>query len=290
MSDDLPNSGDPAQGDLATVCPECGGTRSPRAAGDGYTQCPACLEAAFRAIDAAFLENYARFGARSRQVIAEVCLRALALSDVSDRKILGAMVYEQFVQTSAALVNLYYALLGRRDRSIAQSFLSFRLDQTHCLNFFADLAEFSPTELLDALGLVHPDRVSDLFPDLLKREERELKRALHDAIRDLERLADYQELGETALVRASEQMQAVFALTDRLPWREDGSLAPDKVAALAIDARYGGVSLSALSVDEVRLAVVVDGIDVMTRLSRNLIYAYLSINSPEVLQEQPRWS
>ncbi len=288
MSDGRSDSHDPAHGDVAVVCPDCGGARSPAAASDGEIRCPACLEAAFRAIDAAFLENYARFGARSAQVVAEVCLRALALSDINDRKILGAMVYEQFVQTAASLINLYYALLGRSERSIAQSLLSFRLDQTHCLNFFADLAEFSPTELLDALGLVHPDRIPDLFPDLMKREARELTRALHDAMRDIERLVDYQELGETALVRAAEQMQSVFALTDRLPWQEDGHLAPDKVAALALDVRRGGVSLSALSVDEARLAEVVDGIDVMTRLSRNVIYAYLSMNAPEVLQERPR--
>jgi hypothetical protein len=262
-------------------------TRSPDPPTSASALCPACLDASYRAIDAAFLDNYARFGARSRQVVAEVCLRALALSDLADRKILGAMVYEQFVQAASDLINLYYALLSRQERSIAHSFLSFRLDQAQCLNFFADVVEYSATDLLDALGLVDPDRVPDLYPDLLKREARELTQALREAVRDFARLGDYQDIGETALVRASEQMHSPFALTDRFPWLEQGGLAPDKVAALAIDARDGGVSINALSVDEARLAEVVDGIDVMTRLARNLIYAYLSINAPEVLQEHP---
>src|SRR5690242_20665238 len=121
---------------LAPICPECGAPRPPATPDQASAQCPACLDASLRAIDATFLDNYARFGARSRQVVAEVCLRALVLSDVADRKILGATVYEQFIQTAADLINLYYALLGRDEQSIAHSFLSFHLDQTRCLNFF----------------------------------------------------------------------------------------------------------------------------------------------------------
>jgi hypothetical protein len=265
----------------APLCPDCGSTVTT----DSAAACPTCLDASLRSIDASFLDNYSRFGARSRQVVAEVCLRALVLSDIADRKILGATVYEQFVETAADLINLYYALLGRNERSIAHSFLSFRLDQTHCLNFFADVIELSPTDILDSLGLVHPDRLHELYPELLKREERELSRALHEAIRDLERLADYQEIGEAALARASEQMHGVFALTDRFPWPEDGELTADRVAALAFDAQRGRIALNSLAIDEARLAEVVDGIDVMTRLARNLIYAFLSINEPEVLRQ-----
>lgn len=288
MPDRPTPSPNPADGDLAPLCPECGTTRSPVPPDGTAPVCPACLDASLRAIDATFLDDYARLGARSRQVVAEVCLRALVLSDAADRKILGAAVYEQFVQTTADLINLYYALLGRRERSIAQSFLSFRLDQAECLNFFADMVEYSPTDILESLGLIDPERVPHLYPDLSKRETRELSAALREAIRDFGRLSDYQEIGETALVRASEQMRSVFALTDQPPWPELGRLAPDKVAALALDAHHGGVSLNALSVDEARLAEVIDGIDVMTRLSRNLIYAYLSINAPEVLEQGPR--
>lgn len=270
------------------ACPACGATPH-ETLPDGLANlhCPACLDSYLRTIDAEFLDNFARFGARSRQVVAEVCLRALVLSDAADRKILGATVYEQFVQAAAGLINLYYALQARNECSITHSFLSFDLDETHCLNFFADMVEFSPTDILDSLGLVHPDRVPDLFPELLQQEQRELVKALRETLRDVERIADYQEVGEAALVRASEQIHSVFALADRLPW-EAGRLTADRVAAIALDTRGGGVSLSALSIDEARLAEVVDGIDVMTRLSRNLIYAFLSINAPDVLMRAPR--
>lgn len=275
---------------LLQICPECGAAAAALTDGPSDNHCPACLDVSLRSIDAAFLDNFARFGARSRQVIAEVCLRALVLSDTADRKILGATVYEQFVQAAADLINLYYALQGRAGRSIAHSFLSFNLDETHCLNFFADMVEFSPTDILDALGLVHPDRVHDVLPELLRKEQRELTKALRDVVRDIERLSAYQEIGETALVRASEQLHSVFTLTDHLPWSEGGRLEADRVAALAFDARRGHVSSNALNVDETRLAEVVDGIDVMTRLSRNLIYAFLSINAPDVLCGDPRGS
>jgi hypothetical protein len=247
-------------------------------------RCLACLDRDLRSIDASFLDSYARFGARSRQVVAEACLRALVLSDLADRKILGVTVYEQFVQASADLINLYYALQAREQRSIAHSFLSFSLDQAQCLNFFADMIEFSPTDILGLLGLVDPGRVPLLFPEMTKRESRELTKTLHEVVSDIGRLAVYQEMGETALVQAADQMRSVSALTDRFPWAETGRLAGDQVASLAIDTRRGRLSLNSMSVDETRLGEVVDGIDVMTRLTRNLIYAFLSINAPDVLR------
>lgn len=264
------------------ICLECGARTDPDHRAE---RCDLCLDIDLRSIDAAFLDSYARFGARSRQVVAEACLRALVLSDLADRKILGVAVYEQFVQASVDLINLYYALQERDQRSIAHSFLRFNLDQVHCLNFFADVIEFSSTDLLDLLGLVHPDRVPLLFPDMTKRESRELVKTLREVLADIDRLSDFQEIGETALVRASEQMHAVSALTDRFPWADAGRLGGDQVASLAIDLHRGRISLNALNVDESRLGEVVDGIDVMTRLTRNLIYAFLSINSPEILRQ-----
>jgi len=275
------SQGHPSDPSPAPHCLTCG---APADVSDESERCDLCLDRDLRTIDAAFLDSYARFGARSRQVVAEACLRALVLSDLADRKILGVTVYEQFVQASADLINLYYALQAREQRSIAHSFLSFSLDQAHSLNFFADVLEFSPTDLLDLLGLVHPDRVPELFPELTKRESRELVKTLRELHADLNRLTDYQEIGETALVRAAEQMRSVSALTDRFPWAEAVPLAGDQVASLAIDLHRGKLSLSALSVDESRLGEVVDGIDVMTRLTRNLIYAFLSINDPEILR------
>lgn len=266
----------------STRCLSCGFPAEP---GREIERCTTCLDRDLRGIDAAFLDSYARFGARSRQVVAEACLRALVLADLADRRILGVTVYEQFVQASADLINLYYALQAREQRSIAHSFLSFSLDQIHCLNFFADVLEFSPTDLLDLLGLVHPDRVPLLFPEMTKRESRELVKTLREVVVDIARLTDYQEIGETALVRAAEQMRSVSALTDRFPWAESQPLGGDQVASLAIDLQRGRLSLNALSVDETRLGEVVDGIDVMTRLTRNLIYAFLSINAPEILRQ-----
>lgn len=266
------------------VCLSCGSRVNALVSGDGAERCDACLDAELRTLDAGFLDNYARFGARSRQVVAEACLRALVLSDLSDRKILGNTVYEQFIQAATDLINLYYAIQARDERSIAHSFLSFNLDQVRCINFFADVIEFSAVDIFERLGLVHPDRVPLLYPEMTKKERRELVKALREALADLARVADYQEIGETALMRAADQMHSSFAIADRLPVRGAGRLDGDQVASLAIDRRRGSISLNALSVDETRLGEVVDGIDVMTRLTRNIIYAYLSINVPDALR------
>ncbi|MFN8558159.1 MAG: hypothetical protein U0531_12740 [Dehalococcoidia bacterium] len=84
-------------------------------------------------------------------------------------------------------------------------------------------------------------------------------------------------LGERALALAADHFGGAGALAGRTEWLAGRELAPGQVASVALDPRRGRLDIAALRVDEERLAQVVDAIDVMTRLARNLAYAFMSI-------------
>lgn len=251
---------------------------------DGSTaegsRCPACFERSLREVDAEFLDNYAGFGARSRIVVAEACLRALVLSDVADRKLLAIQVYDQFVAAASDLIGLYFALIERRSTPITRAMLGFQLDVPRAVAFFDDLLSRGPMEMLAALGLPHPEQVEALGGALDRRERRQVREALLEALGDLERLRDFQAIGEQALVGAANRLRGPMALAERSSWLPGGRLGPGQVAAVALDEQRRGVEINVLSTDEETLGAVVDGIDIMTRLVRNVIFAFVSLHGP----------
>lgn len=259
-------------------CPSCE-TLLDGAAGDG-ARCPACFARSLREVDAEFLDNYAGFGARSRIVVAEACLRALVLSDVADRKLLAIQVYDQFVAAATDLIGLYYALLERRSTPITQAMLGFRLDVPRAVAFFDDLLSRGPIEMLAALGLPHPEQVEARGGSLDRRERRQVREALQEALGDLERLGDFRAVGEQALVGAAQRLRGPMALAERSSLLPGGRLGPGQVAAVALDEARRGVEINVLSTDEETLGAVVDGIEVITRLVRNIIFAFVSLHGP----------
>jgi hypothetical protein len=242
--------------------------------------CPACFERSLREVDAEFLDNYAGFGARSRIVVAEACLRALVLSDVADRKLLAIQVYDQFVAAASDLIGLYFALMERRATPITRAILGFQLDVPRAVTFFDNLLSLGPMEMLAGLGLPHPEQVEALAGALDRRERRQVREALQEALGDLDRLGDFQAIGEHALVGAANRLRGPMALAERSSWLPGGKLGPGQVAAVALDEARRGVEINVLSTDEETLGAVVDGIDVMTRLVRNLIFAFVSLHGP----------
>ena len=261
---------------LQPLCAVCG-QPVPEVEGGRAVRCGPCFETYLRSVDAGFLEHYAEFGVRSRQVIAETCLRALVLANAADRKLLAMSVYEQFVAAASDLIALVAALRARRAAPISHTFLDFRLDADGARRFFADAASLSGMEMLDALGLPAPERVQ---PGLPKKIGRDVTRSLREALADLARLNEFRDLGERALVQAADHFGAGVTLADRTGWLAGRELTPGQVASVALDARRGRLEIAALRVDEDRLAQVVDAIDVMTRLARNLTYAFVTLHEP----------
>lgn len=276
-----PNNGGTLNGGTvlasAESCAECGAPATVEGAGE--RRCVSCFDTFLRAGDADFLDNYARFGARGRLVVAEACLRQLVLSDTADRKLLAMSVYEQFVAAATDLIGLYYALADRRRSPITRGLLGFKLEVAHAIAFFEELLNRGPTEFVAALGLPHPEQISGRANALDNRELKQVRAALREALGDLERLGAFREVGERALVSAATQLRGPLALADRTPWLP-GPSPTGQVAALAMDGDRHRIEVNLLSIDEETLGAVVDGIDTMTRLTRNLIFAFVSLHSP----------
>jgi hypothetical protein len=258
----------------------CAGCGTPVLGGNhGRTvRCTSCFETFLRGVDAAFLDNLSRFGIRTRQVVAETCLRALVLANADDRKLLGMTVYEQFVHSASDLIALHRALRRRDRRPIAQSFLEFTLDAPAARAFFAELSMEGAAGMLAAVDLPSP-LTMPAIPGMTARERRDLERALKEAARDFEHLVDFQELGERALAVASDHISGSTVLADRTQWVAGRAINPNQIASIALDPDGGRLDIAALRIDEERIEQVVDGIDTFTRLSRNLIHAFLTLHS-----------
>jgi hypothetical protein len=112
------------------------------------------------------------------------------------------------------------------------------------------------------------------------KDRRGVEKSLREAVLDFERVIGFQELGERALAVASEHMRGRTALADRTQWLANRAISPNQVASIALDSEGGRLDIAALRIDEERLELVIDGIDVFTRLSRNLIHAFLMLNDP----------
>jgi hypothetical protein len=262
---------------LQPLCTACGRPVE-GVEGERGVRCEPCFDAYLRSVDAGFLEHYAEFGVRARRVVAETCLRALVLANAADRKLLGLTIYEQFVGAATDLMALVAALRARAAAPIARTFLEFRPDAETARRFFADLCLTGGVDFLAALGLPPPERVQPALPRAVNRD---VVRALREALADLARLRDLRDLGERALALAAAHFQAGVTVAGRTGHLAGRELSPAQVASVALDARRGRLDIAALRVDEERLAQVVDAIDVMTRLARNLTYAFVTLHEPE---------
>ncbi len=261
---------------LQPLCASCG-QAVVGVDGSRGVRCGPCFDTYLRSVDADFLDHYAEFGARSRQVVAETCLRALVLANTGDRKLLGMTIYEQFVNSASDLVALVAALRARSVAPIARTFLDFHLDAEDARRFFAGVATLSGVEMLATLGLPAP---APARPGRARGGEADVSRALRLALADLHRLSDFRDLGERALALASDHLRNGVTLAERTGWLAGRELSPTQVAAIAMDTRSGRIDIAALRVDEERLAQVVDAIDVMTRLTRNIIHAFVHTHEP----------
>ena len=268
---------------LEVACRECGRPLSAHPWEERPVRCEPCFEGYLRGIDHDFLASYGELGVISRRTVAETHLRALVLESPPARKILSLAIMEQFLLSSADLIGLYSALKSRHDEPIIRSFLSFQLDGEAARAFFAELQEAPDGELLEALGLPTPERVSTHYPALEAGEARDLTGALQSLLLDLRTTAQRSDaswlLGELA-----GQVRGGPALADRSSWLPKSSLRPDQVASLVLDERRRQIVVQAVPVDEHRLAEVVDAIDCMTSASSNLIYAYLTVQDEEERQ------
>jgi hypothetical protein len=253
-------------------CSDCGKAVESHA---GEARCPACFESYLYDIDAGFLENYRRFGCRSRLVVAETCLRGLVVETPEHRKLLAMTIFEQYVQAMSDLAGLFYAFEKRHEAPILRSFMEFRLDAPKATAFFETIRNTSDPEICGMLDIPMPAYARALCPHLSEEEAYSVSVAVNHLMLDLRKATAYGEAGALALAQMSEQVGGAIIAPDA-KWLEGAArLNPDEVAMLVLDSKRRSFYVQGLTADEGAMGQVVDALDTVTRAASNLIFAYL---------------
>jgi hypothetical protein len=263
----------PAPSDL---CSDCGASIEPHA---GDARCPACFDEYLYGVDAGFLDSYRRFGARSRLIVAESCLRSLALESPEHRKVLAMTIFEQYVLAMSDLAGLFLAFSRRHEAPILRTFLEFKLDASTSLGFFDAVRSVGQAELCAALDLPLPQQVAAACPHLSKDDAASVSIAIHHLDQDLRKVTDHGESGALALAQMAGQIGGAVIAADAR-WLDGASnMTPDQVAMLVLDSKHRNLYVQGLTADESAMAQVVDQIDSATRAASNLVFAYLQTHN-----------
>ena len=260
------------------VCAGCGTALDRGHHHDGESRCPACFDRHLTAIDAGFLDNYRKFGCRSRLVVAETCLRGLVLETPDHRKVLAMTIFEQYTGAMNDLAGLFLAFRNRHAAPIMKSFLEFRLSQQNATAFFDAVQEVSDVEIIAALDLPLPGEVAALCPHLSAEESYSVSVAIYQLVQDLRKATDKGSDAALALARFAGQPGAVIASDTGFIEGSTKKLTPDQVALLIMDPVERTLLVQGLTADEGAMGQVVDAIDTATRAASNLIFAYLQLN------------
>ncbi len=253
-------------------CTECGtNVEAHRLHEDA--RCPACFEKHLYDIDAGFLENYRKFGCRSRLVVAETCLRGLVVADPDHRKVLAMTIFEQYVLSMSDLAGLFLAFRNRDQAPIMKSFMEFKLDAANALDFFETVEKMGDIQLCAVLGLPLPFQIAAECPHLDEDELREVGIAIHHLVQDLRKATDQ----SSALYLAQFASVAGGVIASDARWlpEEGVNVTPDQVAMLVLDNKRRSLIVQGLTAEEGAMAQVIDAVDTVTRAASNLIYAYL---------------
>ncbi len=246
---------------------------------EGESRCPACFDRYLFDIDAGFLENYRKFGCRSRLVVAETCLRGLVTDTPEHRKVLAMTIFEQYVLSMNDLAGLFLAFRNRNEAPILKSFLEFRLNASNATGFFDAVQMATDVELVAALDLPLPVEVTARCPHLDAKDSYSLALAVYHLVQDLRKATDKGNVGALALSQFVGQAGGAL-IADDAKWLNGAAskLTPDQVAMLVLDPKRRGIYVQGLTADEGAMGQVVDAIDTATRAASNLIYAYLQSN------------
>jgi hypothetical protein len=260
----------PAPSDL---CSDCGSEIEPHV---GEARCPACFDNYLYGIDVGFLDSFRSFGARSRLIVAESCLRSLAMESPEHRKVLAMTIFEQYVLAMSDLAGLFTAFSRRHEAPILRTFLEFRLDAPASAGFFEAIRSASQAQLCQLMDVPLPSQVAAACPHLSKDDAYSVSVAIHHLDQDLRKVTEHGESGALALAQMAGQIGGAVIASDAR-WLDGAAsgMTPDQVAMLVMDSRRRNLYVQGLTADEDAMAKVVDAIDSATRASSNLIFAYL---------------
>lgn len=247
--------------------------------------CAPCWDRSLEAIEMAFLDNYAKFGAKAHRTVAEALFRAQALADPDDRKVIGMRIVEEYLNAAQDLMALYVALRRRHEQPLLTTFSNFELNAPSVAAFRILTASRTADDLLRDLQLPTLADVDAARGEIPRKEWRQFAAAVLTISNGIERV---QKVDQGVLLELADGLKQSTALTHKMDWLPERAMNPDQVALVVLNQRRRVLLTHTLAVHEPQLEVFIDAIDKITAAARDLIWLYLHVRDTVALEDSQR--
>ena len=264
------------------MCEDCGDEFDLANVDPRAQVCAPCWDRSLEAIETAFLDNYAKFGAKSHRTVAEALFRAQALADPDDRKVIGMRIVEEYLNAAQDLMALYVALRRRHEQPLLTTFTNFELNAPSVAAFRILTTGRSSDELLRDLQLPTLADVDAARGDIPRKDWRQFAGAVLAISNGIERV---QKVDQGVLLELADGLKQSSAIAHKLDWLPDRTMNPDQVALVVLNQRRRVLLTHALAVHEPQLEVFIDAIDKITAAARDLIWLYLHVRDTIALED-----
>ena len=244
--------------------------------------CAPCWDRSLEAIEMAFLDNYAKFGAKAHRTVAEALFRAQALADPDDRKVIGMRIVEEYLNAAQDLMALYVALRRRHEQPLLTTFTNFELNAPSVAAFRILTASRTADDLLRDLQLPTLADVDAARGEIPRKEWRQFAAAVLTISNGIERV---QKVDQGVLLELADGLKQSTALTHKMDWLPERAMNPDQVALVVLNQRRRVLLTHSLAVHEPQLEVFIDAIDKITAAARDLIWLYLHVRDTVALED-----
>ena len=265
------------------TCEDCGDDFDLTNSDPRTRVCAPCWDRALEAVETAFLDNYAKFGAKAHRTVAEALFRSQALADPDDRKVIGMRIVEEYLNAAQELMALYVALRRRHEQPLMTTFTNFELNAPSVAAFRILTTGRSSDELLRDLQLPTLADVEAARGEIPRKDWRQFAGAVTAVADGIGRV---QKVDQGVLLELADGLRQSSALTHKLEWLPDRVMNPDQVALVVLNQRRRVLMTHALAIHEPQLEVFIDAIDKITAASRDLIWLYLHVRDTVALEEQ----
>lgn len=264
-------------------CEECGGEFDLTVSDPRTQVCAPCWDRSLEAIETAFLDNYAKFGAKAHRTVAEALFRSQALADPDDRKVIGMRIVEEYLNAAQELMALYVALRRRHEQPLLTTFTNFELSAPSVAAFRILTAGRNADDLLRDLQLPTLADVESARGEIPRQDWRQFAGAVLTITNGIERV---QKVDQGVLLELADGLKQSSAVTHKMDWLPDRAMNPDQVALVVLNQRRRVLLTHALAIHEPQLEVFIDAIDKITAAARDLIWLYLHVRDTIALEER----
>lgn len=273
-----------ARHDVAIAsCEDCGDQFDLTVSDPRTRVCATCWDRSLEAVEVAFLDNYAKFGAKAHRTVAEALFRSQALADPDDRKVIGMRIVEEYLNAAQELMALYVALRRRHEQPLLTTFTNFELNAPSVAAFRILTAGRSSDDLMRDLQLPTLADVESARGEIPRKDWRQFAGAVMAVSNGIERV---QKVDQGVLLELADGLKQSSALTHKLDWLPDRAMNPDQVALIVLNQRRRVLLTHSLAIHEPQLEVFIDAIDKITAAARDLIWLYLHVRDTMALEDQ----